>query len=262
MTAEHNILTSRRTFLNVMIAGVAATASGSALAQNGQPAQRSSKNEVDQVRRCNLNGILPAPHARGSIQVETADCWYLVFDAQQYDEFGKPIQSGSAVLQLQGCLARKTRMPGNYHLAEHSVDFSKLQNFSTYEVLNSGWVDMLANGNRDAALKLHHYIITYDAVVSFEFVVAKVEAHISTLPFWDLHNWLLEVSGKPVSMRPVFLPPPADKAPAEKQQSATTTTQAKSPASTLTAPKKPAPPKPAPKKSVPVPPAPKKPVGK
>ena len=202
---------SRRIFLNQVLASTGAVAVGSAFSAVSAIAEPVLGNGFDQVKICDLHGILSAVNKKGGVLVQTASDSYFVFDAEQYDEFGKPLQAGKGVLRLQGCQAFKFRvMVGDAHLAVHPVDFSTLKSFETYEVKNSTWIDILVDGNRTAASKLHHYIITFGKS-AFECVVSKLDASISHLPFHDLYAWMLEVSGTPPRFNPGFVTPPVVK---------------------------------------------------
>jgi hypothetical protein len=188
MNRPHDPAASRRDFLKKVFVTAAAAATGTVAAN-----ARADEDDGDDAREYNLQGILPARHVVGGVILETEEETYLVFDANQTDEFGAPWKQGKAVIRLDGCVDWKFRMLGDEHLAPHHVDYSELDSQGTYEVRRSTWIEKLAEEDDELnPRRLHHYIVTFHAT-AFECVVTELDPFVHRLSFAEIHQMLLEI---------------------------------------------------------------------
>ena len=117
-------------------------------------AQDAPKNDVQVIDF----GLKPDIFCSGAVVVPKTDNLYLTFHAT------KDGVNGLAVIQLENCLDRRFRAPGDEAYAWHPVDIEALSVCETYEVTNSSWaakLHSLAGGDRSEDSGLHHYVFTF-----------------------------------------------------------------------------------------------------
>ncbi len=96
-------------------------------------AQDAPKNDVQVIDV----GLKPDIFCSGAAVVPKTDNLYLTFHAT------KDGVNGLAVIQLENCLDRRFRAPGDDAYAWHPVDIEALSVCETYEVTNSSWAGIV-----------------------------------------------------------------------------------------------------------------------
>lgn len=104
-------------------------------------------NEADQVIEVKL-GFTPESAISAATLVQTEYSTFLTFNAMRRkpDGYNEPI--GTALMEFINCLQSKFGLPNDEALPGHPLRSKGIYAYAMYEVLNSSWVEQLAEQNR------------------------------------------------------------------------------------------------------------------
>jgi hypothetical protein len=143
------------------------------------------------AKRLDMN-IKPDFRIAGGTLLITPRVNYLTFKALWGKDLLDSVEAGTAVIELEGCLATRFRYPGGEPDADDACLADTLEMCNAYEVENSSWLkrvqDALPKSDRPSnrsILSKRHFVFTFFST-SFECLADGLNVDVSFKPFSDI----------------------------------------------------------------------------
>lgn len=154
-------------------------------------------SETDQVVKLDL-GFKPEAAISGEVLVQTERSTFLTFNAMGLGPDGIHYRGiGFALLEFNICLQTRFGLPNDEALPGHPLYSKGVQTYAMYEVLNSSWIDQLAEQNRVKFPtttnfdSFRHFILTFHESI-FECVAEGFTSEVFDGPYEQLFARIAE----------------------------------------------------------------------